>query len=207
MSKIKTTSTVEIRNGEKPFSIEFPESRMRHCHNVGLKMYYYAKERQGASEELARDMYLLGMLHDIGYGFHPDAFLHEEYMCKTLNSSTDGNYKYTKEILFHSKYQAEYDSPAMRLLYFADATVDAMGNWVTYEERLSDLETRYGIESEVYIESKLIADKCIEWGLDDKFVPKEVSTNFEKVDEQAVFRGEEKHVPKSIEEFNEIGID
>lgn len=39
----------------------FPETRFRHCHNVGLKMYSYAKNVLNWDENRCKDMYLLGL--------------------------------------------------------------------------------------------------------------------------------------------------
>lgn len=143
---------------------DFPLSRYRHCYSVGKKMYYYAKNVLKWREELCNEMFVLGNLHDIGYELNPDAFKHDEVLADTLRNK----YKYSDEIRYHSKLQYDYDSAAMRLLYFADMTVDGMGNWCTFEERLLDLETRYGKESEVYLESKAIADYLTSLGYDDK---------------------------------------
>lgn len=142
----------------------FPESRYRHCHNVGLKMYSYAKNVLNKDETYCKDMFLLGCFHDIGYELDPDAFKHDEAMCSVLGHN---GYKYANEIKYHSFIQSDYDSPEMRLLYFADMTVDGMGNWCTLEERLEDLKNRHGEESKVFIESKKIAEQLIVWGFDD----------------------------------------
>lgn len=143
----------------------FPENRFRHCHNVGLKMYQYAKIKLNWEESRCQDMYMLGTLHDIGYELNPDPFLHDVALYNVIGSS---GYKYAEEIRNHSIYQDTYDTPEMRLLYFADMTVDGAGNWCTVAERLEDIELRHGKDSEVYAESQKIADKLIEWGFDDE---------------------------------------
>lgn len=143
----------------------FPESRYRHCHNVGLKMYSYAKNVLHKEELYCRDMFLLGCFHDIGYELDSDSFKHDEVMYESLEHN---GYKYSNEIRYHSFLQNTYDSLEMRLLYFADMTVDGMGNWCTLDERLKDIKERHGITSQVYIESKKMADKLIEWGFNDE---------------------------------------
>ena len=144
--------------------MNFPENRYKHCHNVGLKMYKYAKEVFKWNEEKCNEMFVLGVIHDIGYELDKDAFGHDIILSNTLK--IDG-YKYYNEIKNHSKLQHEYDTPEMRLLYFGDMTVDGTGNWCTFEERLKDLEIRYGKDSEVYIESKKIAVQLTTWGFFD----------------------------------------
>ena len=107
----------------------FPESRERHCYNVGLLMYSYAKNVYQWPEDKCRSMFILGKSHDQGYELNKDPFLHDEAMCEALGQ--DG-YIYANEIKYHSKLQDKYDSPELRLLYFADACIDGMGNWCTF---------------------------------------------------------------------------
>lgn len=143
---------------------DFPLSRYRHCYSVGKKMYQYAKEVLHWDEKTCQEMFVLGNIHDIGYEIDPDAFGHDEVLANIMSD----NYKYSNEIRYHSYLQTHYDSPAMRLLYFGDMTVDGMGNWCTFEERLKDLANRYGKKSEVYIESYKIAEYLKSMGFIDK---------------------------------------
>lgn len=143
----------------------FPETRFRHCHNVGLKMYSYAKNVLKWNENRCKDMYLLGLFHDIGYEFNGDSFKHDEEMSEALFRN---GYRYYLEIKYHSCIQDIYDSDEMRLLYFGDMTVDGTGHWCSFEERMNDLEKRHGKNSKKYIESERIVNKLIEWGFDDK---------------------------------------
>ena len=141
----------------------FPQNRYRHCYSVGKRMYAYAKYNLGWNEKLCCEMFVLGNLHDIGYELDPDAFDHDWILAAVVSD----NYKYVNEIRYHSKLQREYDSPAMRLLYFGDMTVDGEGNWCTYRERLIDLEKRHGVNSEVYRESVELANYLQQLGFDD----------------------------------------
>ena len=163
----KIVASVDVH---KDIPDNFPMSRMLHCHNVGLRMYFYAKKHMGWPEEKCHDMYILGMMHDLGYELNADPFEHDEAMARALGRT---GYKYIKEIYYHSRMQTKYDSPEMRLLYFGDMTVDGKGNWVTLEDRLKDLEERHGKNSEVYKESKEIADALVEWGFDDSVTPED----------------------------------
>ncbi|MBO5387268.1 MAG: hypothetical protein J6A59_03910 [Lachnospiraceae bacterium] len=142
---------------------QFPLSRYRHCYSVGKKMYHYAKNVLLWDEKTCQEMFVLGSIHDIGYEIDSDAFGHDEVLANIMSDS----YKYSNEIRYHSYLQTHYDSPAMRLLYFGDMTVDGTGNWCTFEERLKDLENRYGKNSAVYIESLNIANYLISLGFDD----------------------------------------
>lgn len=142
----------------------FPLSRYQHCFNVGKKMYKYAKEKLGWSEKKAREMFVLGNIHDIGYEFDGDKFGHDIALADCLN-----DYKYTNEIRYHTYFQTEYQSPEMDLLYFGDMTVNGVGKWCTFNERLADLTDRYGKDSIVVKESEDIANYLKEKGFDDSF--------------------------------------
>ena len=146
---------------------DFPLSRYRHCYSVGKKMYIYAKEKLGWSEEKCQEMFVLGNLHDIGYELDKDAFGHDSIMANIMGT----DYAYSNEIRYHSCLQNTYDSPAMQLLYFGDMTVDGMGNWCTFEERLNDLATRHGVDSDVYKESCMLVNYLTKRGFDDKWLP------------------------------------
>ena len=172
MSELPESAAKVTRKEEIP--ADFPLSRFLHCHNVGLRMYSYAKNHWGWAEERCHDMYILGMMHDIGYELNPDAFEHDVAMAEALGHA---GYKYMKEIFYHSSLQTEYDTLEMRLLYFADATVDGKGRWCTLDERLQDLEERHGRDSEVYIESVKIANAVRAWGFKDKVTEKDFITS------------------------------
>ena len=111
-------------------------------------------------------MFVLGNIHDIGYELDEGAFGHDHIIADALK----GTYKYTSEIRNHSKLIDDIYkiTPELELLYFADMTVDGQGKWCTLEERLKDLENRYGKDSEVYIESLKLANYLINVGYDDK---------------------------------------
>ena len=142
----------------------FPEDRYKHGYSVGKRMYYYAKYKMWLKEKFCREMFVLGNIHDIGYEFDSYAFGHDIGLASTMEV-----YKYINEIRYHSRLQHSFDSLAMRLLYYGDSVVDGYGNWCTYEERLQDLEVRYGSNSEVYRASEDIIDYLKDLEYDDKF--------------------------------------
>ena len=49
----------------------------------------------------------------------------------------------------------------------AKITVDGNGNWCTYEERLHDIATRYGLNSVVYAETLAIINHVKNLGFND----------------------------------------
>ena len=56
-------------------------------------------------------------------------------------------YKYFEEIRYHAKIHEKYSTEELDLLYYADLTVDSKGNYVSFEERLKDIISRYGKNS------------------------------------------------------------
>lgn len=154
-------------------SPEFSLNRYKHLYSVGLKMYVYSKKVLHKDEVYASQMFMLGNLHDIGYFLDPDPFDHDwvlAYISKDI-------YAYNNEIKNHSKLQFDYQSPELDLLYFADMTVDGVGNWCTFEERLKDLETRYGIDSDVYEESYEIVKYLRSKGFDDSYNEEDINVH------------------------------
>jgi putative nucleotidyltransferase with HDIG domain len=109
-----------------------------HSKGVAEVMYKLANENK-------EEMYLLGLLHDIGKlrGFED----HEKNGAILL---THIGIKYPNEIYYHGKIQDEYSSPELDLLNAADLSVDSEGNIVGYQKRIEDIGNRYGFESTEY---------------------------------------------------------
>lgn len=125
-----------------------PLNRLKHCYGVANFMYQISKTYYHWSEEKAREMYILGMLHDQGYEFD-NGLRHEQVIIDILGK----DYKYRNEILHHGEYTTEYQSQELDLLWLADMVVDGEGNLVGFEGRLKDLKNRHGNKDNVYLES------------------------------------------------------
>ena len=78
--------------------IEISDHKMRHILSVARLMYQLALD-DGKAEDYARQMFLLGYLHDIGYEFSEKPVNHPEEAYKMLS----GFYPYAEEILCHGK--------------------------------------------------------------------------------------------------------
>lgn len=101
-----------------------------------------------------KEMFTLGLLHDIGYEFGDS----EEHHLNGYNILKKQNYSYAKEVLYHGKPTNEYYSKALDLLNFADMHVDKKGNYVEFSDRLEDIKNRRGEDSPHYRNSKKIID-------------------------------------------------
>lgn len=126
--------------------------RMAHMHGVAEWMYEHAEEYGCENKD---EMYLLGLIHDIGY-IYGNKEEHEQKGAELLGINT----YYGKFVQAHGLTPREYmncngcfDSEIpneMILLWTADMMVDSKGNVVGFKARLDDIEKRYGIDSESY---------------------------------------------------------
>lgn len=120
--------------------------RLIHSYNVGKKMMEIGKKYNLSEEEL-QELFVLGLNHDIGYEFTEDTTNHNKVGGEILKNQ---NYKYYKEVYYHGEIQNEYKSLYLDILNMADMQIDKYGNDVGYDNRLKDIENRYGIDSYVY---------------------------------------------------------
>lgn len=145
--------------------MKISEDRIKHMHGVAEYMYRNAN-KYGLNPE---EMYILGLLHDIGYlRGKPD---HEVNGAKVLMKS---DYKYSSLISWHGTAPLDYmrlkdctveDIPKeLILLWKADASIDNKGNLVGFDGRLSDVGSRHGYDSAPY----RIIEETISWLKDYK---------------------------------------
>lgn len=109
-------------------------------------------------------MYVLGLLHDIGYLFGQRD--HAEDGANLLNQFGLTETKYANFIALHDtnpfelrmQYDGDHISPVLFLLQQADMTVDALGNFVGFDKRLKEIGRRYGENSKAYETAKAIVE-------------------------------------------------
>ena len=96
-------------------------------------------------------MYVLGLLHDIGYIKGKQD--HECYGCELMQRL---RFKYSEEIRLHGN-SIEYIfnsfhsmTPELRLLLEADLSISLNGEYLGYEARLKDIGNRHGFDSNTY---------------------------------------------------------
>ena len=143
---------------------KIPLNRLRHMYGVGREMYRYAKEVLNWPEEKAREMYILGLLHDAGYEFNKDDCGHGYEAADILERC---GYRYADEIRNHS-YVIARPSNELKLLWYADQVIDGKGHKVTFGKRLDDIAKRHGKESDAYKWCKEIIEYCKEHGFNDR---------------------------------------
>ena len=136
--------------------MQISDERIAHMHGVAEWMYEHAEEYNCENKD---EMYLLGLIHDIGYlyGSKED---HEQSGAELLGLDT----YYGKLVQAHGLTPQEYMDchggtyscipEELILLWTADMIVDLSGNAVGFKARLEDIENRHGIDSEPYRKCK-----------------------------------------------------
>lgn len=136
--------------------MEVDKKRLYHSLMVAKKMKEIAYERYPESEEFVQDMFVLGLVHDMGYEFVDSQLDHEREGGLILKRQ---NYQYWKEVYWHGNPNSEYQSEALDILNIADIQTNHDGKYVTVEERLEGIRSRYGSETSQYKNAMLLAKK------------------------------------------------
>ena len=130
------------------------EDGLKHSIAVARKMVEIGKEYNLNEEEL-QDLFVLGLNHDIGYEYGEN-LSHANIGGEILKRN---NYKYWKEVYYHGNINPEYTSLFLEILNKADMQINKYGNDVGYDKRLEDIKSRYGEESKVHKDAKLLIEK------------------------------------------------
>jgi HD domain. len=125
------------------------EDRLHHILGVARKAYKIAKDL-GKDENYARQMFALGWNHDIGYEFDP--VNHENVGANILP-----NYKYAEFIRSHGLAPTQITKEWI-IINLADMTTSPTGEEITIEDRLAEIESRYGKDHIWYKQSKEACD-------------------------------------------------
>ena len=120
--------------------------RLIHSLAVARKMVEIATSYNLTDEEI-NNCFIIGFNHDIGYEFTNNGINHNIIGGEILRQS---GFKFWKEVYYHGIITKKYSSIYLDILNQADMQVDKYGNYVGYEERLKDIENRYGSDSKVY---------------------------------------------------------
>ena len=130
------------------------EDRIKHSLAVALKMVEIGKKKY-LSEEQLKELFILGYNHDIGYQLGNN----ENHNVIGAEILKNKGYKYWKEIYYHGVVNTEYQSLYLDILNEADMKIDKYGNDVVYDKRLEDIKSRYGEESNTYIDARKLINK------------------------------------------------
>jgi len=135
-------------------------SRQAHILTVARLMEDIARNFLSWPKENCWRMFLLGYVHDIGYEVTENQRKHGKAGGKLLKAS---GYIYWLEVYWHGDPEPYYLTDELMLLNMADMRVNSLGEIVSIEKRLSDIESRYGEESDQYKDAAKIAEMISEW--------------------------------------------
>lgn len=130
------------------------EERLKHMLGVARSMYSLAK-KCGYSEEEAQELFVTGLVHDVGYEFSDGehhAFIGGEILKRT-------GFKYWKEVELHGFDCGALMTEELHLLNTADMCVAFDGEPSTLAQRLDSIQLRYGSDSKVYSEACRVAER------------------------------------------------
>lgn len=120
--------------------------RIKHSYSVAKKMQEIGINMNLNNEQI-KELFILGLNHDIGYQFTDESNLHNKVGGELLKSQ---NYKYWQEVYYHGEINIEYKSLYLDILNLADMQIDRYGQDVGFTQRLIDIKTRYGENSTTY---------------------------------------------------------
>ena len=143
--------------------MKFTDSRLNHSLNVARKMKEIIQNNPDLFTCKPEEGFYLGIVHDIAYEFVEDPIFHEHKGGELLKEM---DFKYWREVYYHGDPDAEYTSPELMLLNYADLITGPNGENLTISERLSDIANRYGDSSIQYIKAKRLSEK-----VNHEFIP------------------------------------
>lgn len=128
-------------------------SRLAHMNATANRAYEIAKTVFGKSENKARQLYVLGLLHDVGYAFDPDDHAHAGgSVLISLGVEIDAVYD-------HGDPTVGFMDDELLIVNAADMTTSPTGAPMRMEDRLNDIGERYGVNSPQLACARAVADR------------------------------------------------
>ena len=101
-------------------------------------------------------MFLLGVMHDLGYEFVESNISHAAIGGEILNRS---GYKYWKEVSLHGDETVDNITDELFILNCADMMTGPNGEDFTFDERLEEISCRFGKDSNAYVKCVIEVEK------------------------------------------------
>lgn len=120
------------------------DARLFHSRSVAYKCYWLARDVFGYGEESARVAYMAGWCHDAGYAFAPTQLDHAEAGGAVLG---DAGASFADAVRSHGDPDVLAMSDLLLIVNTADMMCGPDGVPVSFDERLADVEARYGVGS------------------------------------------------------------
>lgn len=122
-------------------------SRWQHILGVARKCKEFVGKFKPCDNKFAEDMFLLGMLHDIGYEFMENNASHAHVGGEILKRV---GYKYWKEVALHGNETVKNMSDELFILNCADMSIGPNGESFSFDERLEEIALRFGKDTDAY---------------------------------------------------------
>lgn len=123
------------------------QNRWQHILGVARKAKMLAEKLKPNDTQYAEDMFLLGIMHDLGYEFNQSNASHAAVGGEILKRN---NYRYWQEVSSHGDETVENMSDELFILNFADMSTGPKGEDFTFDERLKEIAARFGEDSDAY---------------------------------------------------------
>ena len=128
-------------------------SRLAHMNATANRAYEIAKTIFGKTEDQARALYILGLLHDVGYAFDPTDHAHAGgRVLIGLGVAADAVYD-------HGDPNVGFMDDELLIVNAADMTTSPTGAPMRMEDRLLDIGERYGVDSPHLACARAVADR------------------------------------------------
>ena len=123
------------------------ENRWQHILGVARKAKMLAEKLKTNDTQYAEDMFLLGIMHDLGYEFMESNASHAAVGGEILKRN---NYRYWQEVSLHGDETVENMSDELFILNCADMSTGPNGEDFTFDERLKEIAQRFGEDADAY---------------------------------------------------------
>ena len=123
------------------------ENRWQHILGVARKAKMLAEKLKPGNTQYAEDMFLLGVMHDLGYEFMESNASHAAVGGEILKRS---GYQYWQEVALHGDETVENITDELFILNCADMMTGPCGENFTFDERLEEIASRFGKDAVAY---------------------------------------------------------
>ena len=123
------------------------ENRWQHILGVARKAKILADKLKPNNVQYAEDMFLLGIMHDLGYEFIESNASHAAIGGEILKRS---GYQYWQEVALHGDETVDDMTDELFILNCADMMTGPKGEDFTFDERLKEIAQRFGEDADAY---------------------------------------------------------
>ena len=123
------------------------ENRWQHILGVARKAKILADKLKPNNVKYAEDMFLLGIMHDLGYEFIESNASHAAIGGEILKRS---GYQYWQEVALHGDETVDDMTDELFILNCADMMTGPKGEDFTFDERLKEIAQRFGEDADAY---------------------------------------------------------